>query len=103
MKQLYLLLFTVFFSFQINAQNTAFVTTWKVASNSLNIAIPTYGTGYDYTVDFGDGTVQDNVTGNATHTYSQPGVYTVSISGDFPRIYFNSGNVITSQSNSYKI
>ncbi|MDZ7646255.1 MAG: BspA family leucine-rich repeat surface protein [Cytophagales bacterium] len=30
-----------------------------------------------------------DVTGNITHTYATPGTYTVSISGAFPRIYFN--------------
>jgi hypothetical protein len=25
------------------------------------------------------------------HTYDNPGTYTVSIRGDFPRIYFNNG------------
>src|SRR5690606_29004357 len=32
------------------------------------------------------------VIGDITHTYLEPGIYTVSISGDFPRIYFYSVN-----------
>src|SRR5690625_2932065 len=93
MKHLYFLLFTVFFTFQIHSQQAPFITTWKVTSGSQTITIPTSGTGYNYTVDFGDGTVQNNVTGNATHYYSSPGIYTVSITGDFPRIRFFSSGV----------
>lgn len=29
------------------------------------------------------------VTGNITHTYPKAGTYTIAISGNFPRIYFN--------------
>ena len=38
--------------------------------------------GYVFTVDWGDGTVEE-YTGTASHTYSEEGTYTVSISGDF--------------------
>lgn len=34
------------------------------------------------------------VTGDITHTYATPGTYTVSISGAFPRIYFNAGSFL---------
>jgi surface protein len=70
-----------------------FTTTWKTDntgdSDDDQITIPTTGTGYNYSVDWGDGSSDDNVTGNITHTYTSPGTYTVLISGDFPRIYFN--------------
>src|SRR5690554_4575412 len=88
MKQFYIILIVFFLSTQIQAQNAPFITTWQVFSGSLDITIPTAGTGYDYTIDFGDGTVQNNLTGDAFHTYSTPGFYTVSITGDFPRIRF---------------
>jgi gliding motility-associated-like protein len=72
---------------------TPFITTWKTdnlgASNNNEITIPTIGLGYNYTVDWGDGTPPENWTGNATHTYASPDVYEVKITGDFPRIYFN--------------
>lgn len=71
----------------------AFVTLWKVSSADPNITIRTFGTGYNYTVDFGDGSIITNVTGNITHTYTEPGAYFVSITGDFPRIYFNNSIV----------
>ena len=68
-----------------------FVTTWSVAA-SQTITIPTTGSGYDYAVNWGDGSTDTSQTGNATHTYADSGTYSVRISGDFPRIYFNAGN-----------
>eukprot|EP01093_Parvamoeba_rugata_P016594 TRINITY_DN6308_c0_g4_i2.p1 TRINITY_DN6308_c0_g4~~TRINITY_DN6308_c0_g4_i2.p1 ORF type:complete len:1044 (-),score=240.26 TRINITY_DN6308_c0_g4_i2:36-3167(-) len=76
-----------------------FITTWKTdnpgVSEDNQIIIPTFpGETYDYTVDWGDGTIESNFTGDATHTYLTPGIFQVSISGEFPRIYFegNFGN-----------
>ena len=67
-----------------------FVTTWRTTRDNENITIPTFsGEIYDYDVDWGDGAVTMNHTGNAIHFYDQPGEYEVRISGDFPRIYFN--------------
>lgn len=71
-----------------------FITTWKTdnpgSSASNQIVIPTAGGGYNYTVDWGDGSTDDTgVTGDITHTYSSIGTYTVTITGAFPRIYFN--------------
>lgn len=70
-----------------------FVTTWKTdnpgVSNDNQITIPTFpGESYNYRVDWGDGTTNDGVSGDLTHTYETPGMYTVSITGDFPRVYF---------------
>ena len=71
-----------------------FVTKWKTdnlgTSENNQITIPTFpGETYDYTVDWGDGNVDSNITGNITHTYNTTGTYYVSITGIFPRIYFN--------------
>ncbi|MEM1339553.1 MAG: BspA family leucine-rich repeat surface protein [Bacteroidota bacterium] len=71
-----------------------FVTTWKSdnpgVSEDNQITIPTFPEEtYDYTVDWGDGSTSTNVTGDIIHTYATPGTYTVSITGQFPRIYFN--------------
>ncbi|MEP3210725.1 MAG: BspA family leucine-rich repeat surface protein [Maribacter sp.] len=70
-----------------------FITTWKTdnpgVSEDNQITIPTYpGETYNYSVDWGDGTIDSAVTEDITHTYSTPGTYEVSITGDFPRIYF---------------
>ena len=67
-----------------------FITTWQTTEANENITIPTANTAsYNYTVDWGDGTSSNNQTGNATHTYATAGTYTVSITGDFPIIFFN--------------
>ena len=69
--------------------STSFVTTWQTTSNLESITIPTSGGGYNYSVNWGDGTTSSGHNGNATHTYDVAGTYSVSISGSFPRIYFN--------------
>ncbi|MCB9168868.1 MAG: BspA family leucine-rich repeat surface protein [Flavobacteriales bacterium] len=66
-----------------------FVTTWQTNYIGETITIPTTGTGYNYYVDWGDGTVS-NYTADATHAYTSPGLHTVRIGGAFPHIYFNS-------------
>ena len=73
-----------------------FVTTWQTSGADESITIPTTGTGYDYTVDWGDGTAATthadaDASTDATHIYNMAGTYVVSISGTFPRIYFNDG------------
>ncbi len=79
-------LFSQSFSALWNTNNTSLG-----SSDANTITIPTNAafTNYDYTVDWGDGTVDANVTGNSTHTYAVPGSYTITISGNFPAIYFN--------------
>ncbi|MFD2568059.1 BspA family leucine-rich repeat surface protein [Pseudotenacibaculum haliotis] len=74
----------------LGVRNELFITTWVVDSNDKSITIPTFsGETYNYTVEWGDGTISTNQTGDATHTFNDAGTYTVSISGTFPRIYFN--------------
>ncbi|GAA3648401.1 BspA family leucine-rich repeat surface protein [Flavivirga jejuensis] len=66
-----------------------FITTWETTTANESITIPTIGTGYNYTVDWGDGDTSINQMGDATHAYATAGTYAVTITGDFPRIYFN--------------
>ena len=62
-----------------------FVTQWEVQSDDLQIAINTNDSfTYDFTIDLGDGTILSDQTGDVSHTYSNPGTYTVSITGQFP-------------------
>ena len=70
----------------------AFITTWTVPESSKTITIPTTTIGdpvYNYGIDWGDENTDSAQTGAATHTYDAAGTYTVRITGDFPRIYFN--------------
>ncbi|MEQ9412580.1 MAG: BspA family leucine-rich repeat surface protein, partial [Cyclobacteriaceae bacterium] len=80
---------------------TPFITTWKTdnpgTSNDNQITIPTTGTGYLYDVNWGDGMTDTDVTGDITHTYAAPGTYTVSITGAFPRIYFNAASFFSNK------
>ncbi len=71
-------------------ENNYFITTWKTdiegSSNPKEITIPTIGDGYNYSVDWGDGSSSKNVTENITHVYDHKGTYTLKIVGDFPQI-----------------
>ncbi|WP_353778750.1 BspA family leucine-rich repeat surface protein [Winogradskyella sp. 3972H.M.0a.05] len=68
----------------------SFITTWETTTANETITIPTLPSGtYNYTVDWGDGNITTNETGDATHQYTTPGIHAVSITGDFPSIYFN--------------
>jgi uncharacterized repeat protein (TIGR01451 family) len=91
MKKLLFLASTLFTIFICQAQQP-FITTWEVTQDDLEITIPTFPAnivdyGYNYSVDFGDGTVLNNQAGNTTHIYNSPGIYQVIISGDFPYFY----------------
>ena len=83
MKKLFLLIVCILNMVKLSAQDE-FITTWQTTSDGESITIPTTGTGYNYEVDWGDGTVETGFTGNATHTYTTAGTYTVEITGDFP-------------------
>jgi len=72
-----------------------FVTTWNTtlpgASNSTSITIPTNGGNYSYDVDWDNDLVFDEfgLTGSVTHDFGSPGIKTIRIRGNFPRIFFN--------------
>ena len=81
----------------LNAQS-AFITTWYTSTQENSVTIPTRGgadvTDYDFTNDWGDGTVE-TITGdnpNPTHTYETTGIQTIQISGTFPH-FFLAGRV----------
>ena len=64
----------------------SFVTTWKTVSAGERITVPVNNAEGIYTVHWGDGNITTH-TSDATHTYATAGNHTVSISGDFARIY----------------
>lgn len=88
-KKIFLLAFMLTMMGMAQAQE--FITTWKTdnpgATDDNQITIPATGT--DFTVDWGDGMSDMNVSGSITHTYASPGTYTVSITGDFTAISFD--------------
>ena len=68
----------------------SFVTIWETTSADETVTIPVNDAfTYDYTIDWGDGTIQTGVTGDASHPYDSPGTHTVSISGTFAAMRFN--------------
>lgn len=72
----------------ITDNDTSLANQLKIEANT---GYPDYLT-YDYSIDWGDDQFDNNVTGNITHTYLSPGIYTVSIIGDFPAPYHNYSN-----------
>ena len=68
-----------------------FITKWRTTSPNEQVIVPTHQNEiYNYTVDWGDGNIDSGINGNALHTYSNADTYTVTITGVFPRIYFQS-------------
>lgn len=95
MKHTILTLTAFLFTTFMNAQQP-FITTWGAAANDLEIAIPANpaaGT-YNYNVNFGDGTIVNNATTFVAHTYANPGIYTVTISGTFPKVDWTADPVV---------
>jgi len=68
--------------------SSAFITSWETTASNEIVTIPTRATefNYVYTIDWGDGTVQNSVRGDAVHSYTTPGTYTVIINGSFSAI-----------------
>ena len=63
-----------------------FKTVWNITAND-NITINSVGgPTYDYTIDWGDGTVETNQTGSANHTYTSTAIFNVVITGLFPLV-----------------
>ncbi|MEZ5009393.1 MAG: immunoglobulin domain-containing protein [Chitinophagales bacterium] len=68
-----------------------FITTWLTTMPNESITIPTDSVfyNYNYEVNWGDGNITSNHAGDASHIYTNSGSYSISISGDFPKINFN--------------
>lgn len=91
MKKNYLFLIFCLITHFASAQEP-FIGKWNVGAGNLSL---TFGIIEDdnipdsYTIDFGDGSVLTNQSGTITHLYASPGIYYVSISGEFSRIKLN--------------
>ena len=64
-------------------EGSAFITTWETTSANETITIPGTGT---YDVAWGDAAFDNGASGSASHTYAEPGTYTVKITSDLERI-----------------
>ncbi|WP_025740616.1 BspA family leucine-rich repeat surface protein [Aquimarina pacifica] len=89
MKHFYITLLFIVSFFNILIAQNEFIITWRTTTANETITIPTTGSGYNYSVDWGDSIIENGFTGNAPHEYAEAGTHTVKITGDFPRIYFN--------------
>ena len=87
----------------IENPNAGFITTWKTSSAEPSVTIYTNpNLTYDYTIDWGDGNEETNVTGNISHTYTDhTQLHTVVIVGTFPHFWADNNN--TNPSNAYQI
>ncbi|WP_181899492.1 BspA family leucine-rich repeat surface protein [Flagellimonas nanhaiensis] len=67
---------------------TSFVLTFETTeANEIVIIGTDGGLVYDYTIDWGDGTVETITTGvSPSHEFTSPGTHTIAINGKFPRI-----------------
>ena len=61
-----------------------FVITWKTDTVNETVTIPLVGSGM--AIGWGDGAVSVGVSGTATHTYANPGTYTISVYGGLEAI-----------------
>ena len=71
----------------------SFVTTWNAGGNGQITIATDPDLSYDYTIDWGDGSVQQLTNQNPSHQYAQPGIYTVAIQGAFPAIRMWDSNI----------
>lgn len=90
-----LLLCTIVVWLSACTEDKPFVTTWETTTPNESLFIPTVpGREYVFTIDWGDGTIEE-VTGidpDPSHTYGDPGSYTISINGTFPHLFMNAGD-----------
>nr|VVV04263.1 hypothetical protein AW0309160_01647 [Aliivibrio wodanis] len=70
-----------------------FITTWKTDTpggksldNQVTISTKFNDHSYDYNIDWGDGHIDYNQSGDITHTYAVAGTYTISINDTFPQL-----------------
>jgi len=60
----------------------AFISIWRTTSSNESITLPYEPSGfYNGTIDWGDGQTSRNIYSNRTHTYVNPGDYTITITG----------------------
>ena len=68
-----------------------FITTWETDAANQAITIPVGSSSASYYIDWGDGTIEADVTGDRNHTYAGAGNHTVYISGGFERVNLDNG------------
>lgn len=77
-----------------------FIFTWDASVTANLYLLVNSDLAYNYTVDWGDGNVENNLDGHLSHSYSGTDVYTVKVSGDFHGFDNSLGNRSSSFRNS---
>lgn len=73
---------------------TSFVTTWDIPADNTTITIGTnLNYEYDFTIDWGDGSIEQLSQQNPHHEYQLAGLYKVAIQGQFPAINMDNSDV----------
>lgn len=87
--------------FETLAEDPAsFITTWNVETDGQELIIGTNSNfdGYDYTIDWGDGTIEQITTNESpSHVYENADTYTVAINGQFPALYMGDADVLSQE------
>jgi len=78
----------------VNYATVPFITRWSTTSADKKITISTKSNtySYNYTVDWGDGTTDVNISTNKLHQYTTDGNHTIKITGLFPAIIYLDDN-----------
>ncbi|WP_418500869.1 BspA family leucine-rich repeat surface protein [Flagellimonas sp.] len=85
--------------YELASNPNAFVTTWRTTVADEEIVISTnLSLTYDYTIDWGDGTVEEiNTSDKPSHVYATAGDHTVAILGQFPHIRMGDNSLMASK------
>ncbi|WP_349351311.1 MULTISPECIES: BspA family leucine-rich repeat surface protein [unclassified Flagellimonas] len=78
----------------------SFITTWNVETDGQELIIGTNSNfdGYDYTIDWGDGTIEQITTNESpSHVYENADTYTVAINGQFPALDMSESDVLSQE------
>jgi len=77
----------------------SFITTWNVETDGQELIIGTNPEfSYDYTIDWGDGNVEQITTNESpSHVYETLGTYTVAINGQFPALNMSESDVLSQE------
>ncbi len=78
----------------------SFITTWNVETDGQELIIGTNSgfNNYDYTIDWGDGTVEQITTNESpSHVYENADTYTVAINGQFPALSMVESNTLSQE------
>ncbi|KAF3978660.1 MAG: BspA family leucine-rich repeat surface protein, partial [Methylococcales symbiont of Iophon sp. n. MRB-2018] len=65
-----------------------FITVWQMPTNDLSLTFPSEGS---YTINWGDGTIEEVTDSNPPHTYDTAGDYTVTAENTITRFNLNNG------------